>query len=57
MEGMEGKLITMFYDDGGNISRKDGTYLNEKNGWVSIRLEGGKVIVIDRARIIRLEVR
>lgn len=53
MEGKE-KSITLFYNDGGGVSRKDGVLL-ELNDFARIRIASGQVIMIPRERIIRIE--
>jgi len=51
------KAVTLFYEDGGAVSRKDGMLLKEENGWLHLQVPGGLVLLIDRARVVRMEVR
>lgn len=51
------KEITLFYEDGGSVSRKDGLFLKEDDGWIHLQVPGGKILLIDRSRIVRMEVK
>jgi hypothetical protein len=53
MDGLVGKKVTIFYDDLGSVSRKDGTLttLTELDYILDNK------IVIPRSRVIRVEVR
>ena len=56
MEGngrnLEGKIITIFYDDLGKVSRKDGICTSNSNS--EIELDGK--IILQKNRIVRIEV-
>lgn len=52
MEGLEGKKVTIFYDDVGSVSRKDGilTSISDSDYVLDNRM------IIPKARVIRVEV-
>ena len=58
MEGTEkqngfiGKKIAIFYDDGGHVSRKDGTCTNNSDS----EIELDNRIIIQKGRVVRIEV-
>ena len=53
MEGLKGKRVSLFYDDLGNVSRKDGilTSVNFSEYEIDNRL------IIPKSRVIRLEIK
>ena len=52
MEGLEGKRITIFYNDGESVSRKDGICTAEYSNYLC--LDGR--ILIPHDRVVRVEV-
>ena len=53
MEKIEGRKITVFYDDFGKVSRKDGICTSNSN--VEIILDNS--VIIPKQRIVRIEVK
>ena len=53
IDGIEGKHVTIFYDDLGHISRKEGilTRVTESDYWLDDRM------IIPKARVIRVELK
>lgn len=53
MEGIEGKQVTIFYDDGGNVSRKDGLLTSITSDSYILNNK----ILIPKQRVIRIELK
>jgi len=52
MEGLEGRRVTIFYDDLGHVSRKDGVLTSLENNEYIL----DNKIIIPKQRVIRVEV-
>jgi len=58
MAGLEGKEVTIFYDDNKSVSRKDGTLVEQSDEFVRLHIKGrntDKTIAIPVDRIVRIE--
>jgi len=49
-----GKSVSLYYDDGQSVVRKDGQIVDEIANWIYLDM-GDRVIAIARERIIRIE--
>lgn len=51
---MDGKMVTLFYDDGTSVAKKIGIVISKDSDFVVMRIEN-KDVSIPTSRIIRME--
>ena len=53
-ELLKGKEVSVYFDDGSNITRKDGRVIEISDNSIVFKVESGQIQVIPFSRIIRI---